>query len=332
MQYATLDGHKSMPSHTGQRAECPICGGEVLSKCGNVNIHHWAHISGEDCDPWSEPETEWHREWKNQFPFECREVTIQGDGESHRADVCLPNGMVLEFQHSTLKPDDIRKREEFYSKYTNGMVWVVDGTEFMDRWVKYKWSQWEHESYLKGKKPSWFFDYSPFNYIYSEDYSGFDLESDGSLPKESFPFLKPVRWPNARKRWVYAHAPLYFDSGERNNKPEKELIHESFTWETYTHQEPKELRYLNKGESQYRYTEKMRKRYLTTEKKYQESDIFEWLGTVNDGSSTKSKYYDKLLFGYKSRINGRGAFHLPKYIVGRFRPFNDVLTELSSSC
>jgi DNA-directed RNA polymerase subunit RPC12/RpoP len=32
MQYATLNDKKSMPSETGQRAECPGCGGKVLSK------------------------------------------------------------------------------------------------------------------------------------------------------------------------------------------------------------------------------------------------------------------------------------------------------------
>ena len=52
----------------------------------------------------------------------------------------LPNGTVLEFQHITLKSNAITEREEFYSKHANGMVWIVDGAEFMDRWVKYKWS------------------------------------------------------------------------------------------------------------------------------------------------------------------------------------------------
>ena len=123
-----------------------------------------------------------------------------------------------------------------------------------------------------------------------------------------------MRWPNTRRTWVYSHAPLYFDSGTRDNKPEKELVHESLKVESYTHQEPKELEDIIEGESQYKYREKIRKYLTVTEKKYQESDIFEWLGTVNDGASTKRRYHDKLEFGHNSRVNGRKAFHLPNIL------------------
>ncbi len=334
MQYATLDGRKSMPSHTGQRADCPSCRGEMLSKCGEIVVHHWAHLSGKDCDPWAEQETLWHREWKNQFPSECREVTIYStdSDEYHRADVCLPNGTVLEFQHSSLTPKDIRKREDFYKRYANGVVWIVDGSEFMDRWVKLGWTQWAKESYLRGKKGSWFMDYSPFNYVYdiSNPLTGFSITSDGSLPDTLFPLLKPVRWPHTRKSWAYANAPLYFDSGERSNKPEMNLVHEKEGVEFYTDQEPKKLKDIKEGESQYKYTEKNRKFYTISEEPYQESDIFEWLGTVNDGAATSKGFSDKLSRGFNSRVNGRETLHLPKYIIGRFKPFDNVLSELNS--
>jgi hypothetical protein len=338
MQYANLENHKSMPSHTGQRASCPSCDGEVLSKCGELVVHHWAHLCGEDCDPWAEHETEWHREWKNQFPIECREITIRStdSDEFHRADVCLPNGTVIEFQHTGLSPEIIRKREDFYSRYANGMVWVVDGSEFMERWVKLGWSKWLKESYLAGKKKKWFEDYSPFSYVfvYGSKVEGFYIISDGSLPEDVWPLLKPVRWPHARKTWVYAHAPLYFDSGERNNKPEKELVHEKTRIETYTHQQLKEpdptgSACIERGESQYRYTERTREISVVTEKSYADSDIFEWLGTVNDGAATSKGFYSKMYNGHNSRVNGRDALNLPKYMVGRFRPFDDVLSKLN---
>ena len=360
MQYANLGNHKSMPSHTGQRASCPSCDGEVLSKCGELVVHHWAHLCGEDCDPWAEHETEWHREWKNQFPIECREITIRStdSDEFHRADVCLPNGTVIEFQHTGLSPEIIRKREDFYSRYANGMVWVVDGSEFMERWVKLGWSKWLKESYLTGKtKKKWFDDYSPFSYVFVYDKAeGFHIISDGSLPEDVWPLLKPVRWPHARKTWVYAHAPLYFDSGERNNKPEKELVHEKTRIETYTHQEKKtrgpdsllgltecgmlsaynkakcsdkSFKQLGYKESEYKYTEKIRKFYAVSEESYSDSDIFEWLGTVNDGAATSKGFYSKMYNGHNSRVNGRDAFNIPKYMVGRFRPFDDVLSKLT---
>lgn len=46
------------------------------------------------------------------------------NGELHIADICTPNGLVLEFQHSAIKSEERRAREEFYGN----MIWIVDGT------------------------------------------------------------------------------------------------------------------------------------------------------------------------------------------------------------
>ena len=341
MQYATLDDKKSMPSETGQRAECPGCGGKVLSKCGEINMHHWAHLSGVDCDPWAEHETEWHRGWKNLFPEEWREVNIKSDfgSESHRADVSIPDGPVIEFQHSSLSPKQIRQREKFYNKHSNGVIWVVDGSEFMDRWIKYNWNQWIKESYLKGKEKKWFEDYSPFTHVYEIDrYDGFSLCTEANF-RDHQPYgvnaclLKPVRWPHARKTWAFANSPVYFDSGKRDKRPEKKLIREEKYFEAYIDQEERYISRIKPGspQSKYKYKEKYRKIYkVYIESKYSDSDIFEWLGTVNDGASTRKKFYDKQLNGHKSRINGRETLNLPKYIVGRFRPFDDTVSELKT--
>ena len=76
---------------------------------------------------WWENETQWHRDWKNQFPVECREVSkIAPDGEIHRADVITSTSIVIEFQHSAIKDEERLAREQFYSK----LVWVVDGRGF----------------------------------------------------------------------------------------------------------------------------------------------------------------------------------------------------------
>ena len=342
MQYASLGGKKSMPTETGQRAECPGCGGEVLSKCGEIVIHHWAHLSGVDCDPWAEYETEWHRDWKNLFPEAWREVNIKSTfgSESHRADVSIPNGPVIEFQHSSLSPKQIREREKFYNKHSKGILWVVDGSEFMDRWIKYNWNQWIKESYLKGKEKKWFEDYSPFTHVYEIDrYDGFSLCTEDNF-RDHQPcgvnacLLKPVRWPHARKTWAFAGSPVYFDSGRRDKKPERGLISEEFHFQTYTDQQERDISRVKPGspQSKYIYKEKYRKvyRYEFEENEYPDSDIFEWLGTVNDGAATCKKFYDKQSNGHKSRINSRKALNLPKYIVGRFKPFDTTVTELKN--
>ena len=77
------------------------------------------------CDHWWENETQWHRDWKNCFPEEWQEVVhFAEDGEKHIADVKTPSGLVIEFQHSAIKLEEIASREQFYKH----MIWIVDGT------------------------------------------------------------------------------------------------------------------------------------------------------------------------------------------------------------
>jgi competence protein CoiA len=102
---------------------CPQCDSEVIAKCGPVNAWHWAH-KATDCDTWSEPLTQWHADWQSRFPIKWCEIPV-GD---HRADVRLPGGLVLEFQHSHLSADQIQKREQHYGR----MVWIFDATDAYD--------------------------------------------------------------------------------------------------------------------------------------------------------------------------------------------------------
>ena len=96
----------------------------MIAKCGEIKVHHWAHKGSRDCDPWWENETEWHRNWKNEFPVEWQEVIHRSkDGEKHIADVKTANEWVIEFQHSLIDPEERRARNNFYRK----LVWVVDG-------------------------------------------------------------------------------------------------------------------------------------------------------------------------------------------------------------
>ena len=97
----------------------------MVARCGEVRLRHWAHKGRLLCDPWWENETEWHRVWKDQFPPEWQEIVhLAGDGERHIADVKTDRGWVIEFQHSSMKPEERRSREVFYPK----LIWVVDGT------------------------------------------------------------------------------------------------------------------------------------------------------------------------------------------------------------
>lgn len=124
MRIALVNGERSEPSPR-QRAVCPYCGHDMIAKCGRVRLWHWAHKSRSSCDPWWESETEWHRNWKGQFPTAWQEVVHVDkiSGERHIADVKTPFGLVIEFQHSPIEEIELKSREEFYKN----MIWVVDG-------------------------------------------------------------------------------------------------------------------------------------------------------------------------------------------------------------
>ncbi len=123
MKFADIEGQRRQ-AEPGLSAKCPTCGAPVIAKCGDHRVRHWAHRGVRVCDPWWEAETEWHRDWKNEFPADWQEtVQFAQNGEKHVADVKTQSGMVIEFQHSFLKAEERAARETFYRK----MVWVVDG-------------------------------------------------------------------------------------------------------------------------------------------------------------------------------------------------------------
>ncbi|UTW51916.1 hypothetical protein KFF05_00485 [bacterium SCSIO 12827] len=123
MEFAIVNGRRHSAKR-GRRGICALCGEEAIPKCGKIRIHHWAHKRGSNCDPWWEHETDWHREWKRNFPEHCREVTVTSkDGEKHRADVKTDCGRVIEFQHSPISFQAREAREAFYES----MAWVING-------------------------------------------------------------------------------------------------------------------------------------------------------------------------------------------------------------
>ncbi|MCQ2361958.1 MAG: hypothetical protein MJ048_02860 [Acidaminococcaceae bacterium] len=133
-RYAYVLGEKIGPSKK-LHGSCPLCGEEVIAKCGNIRVHHWAHKNRQDCETFTKDTSEWHKSWQEKFPEEWREEPITNTviKKRHRADICTPQGIVVEFQHSPIDVEEQEERESFYllqtnSPHTNGMVWVVDAT------------------------------------------------------------------------------------------------------------------------------------------------------------------------------------------------------------
>ena len=123
MRLALVNGVRSEPA-PNLRGKCCLCGGDMISKCGQYVRWHWAHKARTACDPWHESETDWHRYWKDAFPIDCQEAVHvdRRTGEKHIADVETPGGIVVEVQHSPISDEEARSRERFYEE----MIWIVD--------------------------------------------------------------------------------------------------------------------------------------------------------------------------------------------------------------
>jgi len=129
MLFANVNGEKieASPQTTGV---CRICEQPVFSKCGDINVWHWAHYKEESCDSWYEPETDWHKKWKFVFGKDYCEIVITKDGVRHIADIQTKEKIVIELQNSPIQSSTISRREVFYG---DRMIWIVNGNHFKDK-------------------------------------------------------------------------------------------------------------------------------------------------------------------------------------------------------
>ena len=108
---------------------CPICGEELILRKGNEKAHHFAHKAKSVCkDNWHYDMSEWHIRWQNKFPENTREVVLEKNGVKHRADVLIDKN-VIEFQHSSLKPEEFEERNSFYTSLGYKVFWLFDLSE-----------------------------------------------------------------------------------------------------------------------------------------------------------------------------------------------------------
>lgn len=199
MKYAQDNNQRIEPSPKAT-ARCPCCGSEVVAKCGTQKVWHWAHKSKQMCDHWWENETQWHRDWKNCFPEEWQEVVhFAEDGEKHIADVKTPSGLVIEFQHSAIKPEEQLSREGFYKK----MVWIVNGTRLKtDRENFGAWAWGDPNYYQKFEIDNWD---NPFPRKWR--YRSATVYFDTGDPKYLICLPKLSRWPS----YYYVPRTLFTD-------------------------------------------------------------------------------------------------------------------------
>ena len=96
MQWALNDKGERISAEPNASALCPICHKEVIAKCGDINIWHWAHKELVDCDAYREAETDWHRNWRYYIQDGSYEVIMENKGVRRIADIVGNSGIVIE--------------------------------------------------------------------------------------------------------------------------------------------------------------------------------------------------------------------------------------------
>lgn len=156
MRFAFINNNR-VEAQPKLKGLCSCCSKSVIAKCGTQKIWHWSHKSKTACDNWWEPETEWHRTWKSNYPTEWQEISLvdRCTGEKHIADVRTSHNLVLEFQYSHIDSQERTSREKFYKN----MVWVVDGTRLKrdyPRFLKGRKNSFENQIFYNTDKPNIF--------------------------------------------------------------------------------------------------------------------------------------------------------------------------------
>lgn len=124
-----------------QKYVCPGCDSPVQLKRGEIKAPHFAHLSGAQCDTFSEGETAEHLRGKLQLrDFFAAEYEVQMEANlpvlHQRPDLLItkPNGKLLavEFQCSALSLAKIRARTAGYRSRGIQVLWVL-GSSYVTR-------------------------------------------------------------------------------------------------------------------------------------------------------------------------------------------------------
>jgi len=107
---------------------CPYCNGGVISKCGDINIWHWAHIIKSNSCIYKEM-SEWHIE--HQLKAESAGWELEKHIGNRIAD-CVFKNNIIELQKSSISDQEILMRNINYGAYKKNVHWVFDYRSKMD--------------------------------------------------------------------------------------------------------------------------------------------------------------------------------------------------------
>lgn len=114
MLYAYDLNDQKIKAEPNIKAFCPGCSQPLISKCGDINIWHFAHKSKSQCD--YKPSSQWSLEWKSLFPKELVEIKRH----YQFVDLILPNNLAVEFQHSSISLSEMIEK----TNYWKNILWI----------------------------------------------------------------------------------------------------------------------------------------------------------------------------------------------------------------
>lgn len=147
----------SIYEYTNQQVFCNE-GHCLVAKKGQKNQWHFAHRRKEEEDscPCSREKGEWHC-W-HQGRIKKENIEIPFSSRKHIADCVNKDGLVIEFQKSTIPKSTIQERELFYKN----MIWVFC-MDYHDFEIVNKYKNILHLKILKGSK--YFLDATTIVYL-----------------------------------------------------------------------------------------------------------------------------------------------------------------------
>ncbi len=120
-----LGSHGKMTQATPQETGwCPSYNGQLIPKCGHINIWHWAHKNNEESCNYK-PESEWHLKWKTDALAHGNDIEIKIG--NHISDILNRNSnRLIELQNSSLGVDEMIDRCEVFSKNKHMVDWIFN--------------------------------------------------------------------------------------------------------------------------------------------------------------------------------------------------------------
>ena len=135
---------------------CHHCGALLITKKGDIRVHHFAHSSGHLCtETWKSKREigEWHNNWQEFYPRDNQEVYLNLGEVRHRADVIVGK-TVVEFQHSILSKNEFDERNNFYSNLGYRVMWLFDVQELVEKTIIVEKSVVNQEILFTWKNPT----------------------------------------------------------------------------------------------------------------------------------------------------------------------------------